>query len=236
MVLKGMEAHHASRVLRMEVGDTVVVLDGAGKAYHCAVISSSKASVTLEVRTAESQPPPVGRIRLIAGIPKGQLFDEIVERATELGVSEIIPLMTERGNVRLNAQDALGKQEKWQTTAREALKQSGNLWVPSIQLPIAFNAVLAQNPPADLALVAALVPGAQEVRVALEAHRQRSGSSARSLSIWVGPEGDFTPQEYSELARRGVLPITLGPWALRCPTAVVSVVAILAHELRCSDS
>ena len=118
MVLKGAEAHHAARVLRMETGDAVVVLDGVGKAYQCGVKASSKASVTLEVRSVEDQPSPLGLLRLIAGIPKGQLFDEIVERATELGVSEIVPLMTERGNDRIVGQDALAKQEAIDHAAR----------------------------------------------------------------------------------------------------------------------
>lgn len=234
LVLQGAEAHHAHRVLRMEAGDSVIVLDGAGHSYDCRVTSSSKAAVHLEVGRAATQPAPLARIRLIAGIPKGQLFDEIVERATELGVSEIVPLVAERGNVRLVGQEALAKQEKWQTTAREAMKQSGNLWSPRIQAPVSFGTAISQDSGSELSLVASLAAEAEEVRFVLRGHRERAGSPAASVSIWVGPEGDFSPVELAQLAERGVRPITLGPWVLRCPTAVVSVIAILSHELRCS--
>jgi 16S rRNA (uracil1498-N3)-methyltransferase len=233
LVLQGAEAHHAARVLRLEAGDAAVVLDGAGKSYHCRVTTCTKSSVVLEIQSTLSQPAPVGRICLIAAIPKGQLFDEIVEQATELGVSEIVPLIAERGIVRLAGQEALSKQEKWQTTAREAMKQSGNLWAPAIQVPATFASILSQELVPDLSLVGSLAAGADEVRGVLAKYQERSGVSPRSIQIWVGPEGDFTPDELQKLAERGVCPITLGPWTLRCPTAVVSVVAILAHELRC---
>lgn len=234
LILQGREAHHATRVLRLKAGDEAVVLDGAGRTFHCRVVEGSKSAVTLEVLTSQVVPPDPASVALVAAIPKGQLFEDIVEHATELGASTIIPMMTERSNVRLAEADALAKQEKWQTISREAMKQSGNVWAPVIQVPTSFRKLLSPPSPGELALVGSLRPGAVEVRHAFAGFKQRTGRIPQAVRLWIGPEGDFTDGEIDQLLALGVTPITLGSRILRCPTAALITLGLVLHELRCS--
>lgn len=234
LILQGREAHHATRVLRLKAGDEAVVLDGAGRTIHCRVVEGSKSSLTLEVLSTHVVPPDRASVTLVAAIPKGQLFEDIVEHATELGVSTIIPMITERSNVRLAEADALAKQEKWQTISREAMKQSGNVWAPVIRVPTSFHKLLSSPPPEELSLVGSLRPGAVEVRAAFAGFSRRAGGMPKAVRLWVGPEGDFTDGEIDQLVSLGVTPVTLGSRVLRCPTAALVLLGLALHELRCS--
>ncbi|HAM70556.1 MAG TPA: hypothetical protein DCM86_02820 [Verrucomicrobiales bacterium] len=227
LILAEGEAHHATRVLRVAEEEVVEVLDGVGNRFTCRVTSARKTRVEMEVLSKESVPPPPFQVTLLAGIPKGQLLDGIVEQATELGVRRIVPLMTERGNVRFDPAAGRAKQSKWQVTALEAIKQCGSLWVPEVAAPTHFHHALDSIPATELSLVASLHAGAVEVGAALS-----GGGTPARVSIWIGPEGDFTPGELERLIARGARPITLGSHVLRCPTAAIASVAIVAHELR----
>lgn len=229
MVLGEGESHHATRVLRVDVDDTVEVLDGMGRQYSCRVIEARKSSVTLDVLSERSVPKPPFNVTLAAGVPKGQLFDDIVEQAVELGVARIIPLVTERGNVRFDPEAGRAKQEKWQTIAIEAIKQCGSLWLPDVQLPVSFKQALDRIKPHEVAIIGSLHSGAIEVGQILDEARARR---ATAVSIWLGPEGDFTAAEMQAMIDRGAKPATLGPLVLRCPTAALSLLAIVSHDIR----
>ena len=229
MVLGEGESHHATRVLRVESGDSVEVLDGMGRQYSCRVIEARKSVVTLTVVSERSTPKPSFNVTLVAGIPKGQLFDDMVEQAVELRVSRIIPLVTERGNVRFDPASGRAKQEKWQICAIEAIKQCGSLWLPDVQLPTSFKQCLDRIKPQEVAIVGSLHSGTVEVGQVLDEARDRK---ACAVSIWLGPEGDFTVTEMQQLIARGAKPVTLGPLVLRCATAALSLLSVVTHDLR----
>ncbi len=134
--VSGEEAHHALRVMRLRVGDSCEVFDGCGQAAQMRVVSTAgSSSMSLQVEKVLPPMPPVASITLALAIPKGNNMDLIVQKAVELGASRIIPLITERTIVRLNAKESATKAEKWRRTALEACKQCGVNTLPDLPPP-----------------------------------------------------------------------------------------------------
>ncbi|WP_343020322.1 RsmE family RNA methyltransferase, partial [Akkermansia muciniphila] len=118
--LRGDEAHHAARVLRLKQGDSCIVFDGCGRAAHAVVAEPPRSSGVLLVPGEECLPsPPVAHLTLCQAVPKGANMDLIIQKSVELGVSAIVPLVTDRTIVRLNAREAEAKRQKWQRIALE---------------------------------------------------------------------------------------------------------------------
>ena len=218
------------RVLRLGPGDGVTLLDGAGVEARGSIIAADKRAVRVAVRERIVHPPLHCEVTLLQALPKGRLMDSIVEKATELGVSRIVPLLTEHTVSRPDEDHAASKLEKWQTTALEAVKQCGNPWLPRVEAPVSFVDFLRRNERFDLALVASLHPGARSMRAVFAEFQAREGRRPASVAVWVGPEGDFTPQEIAALVSSGVQPITLGRLVLRCDTAAVTTLALALNE------
>ena len=230
------ESHHAVRVLRLAPGDSVTLLDGAGVVAHGSVLAADKRAVRVAVRERIAHPPLPCSVTLLQALPKGRLMDTIVEKATELGAARIVPLLTEHTVSRPDEDSAANKLEKWQTTALEAVKQCGNPWLPRIEAPVTFADFLRRNERFDLALVASLHPGVRPMRAVFAEFQARENRRPARVAVWVGPEGDFTPQEIATLVSSGVQPITLGPRVLRCDTAAVAVLARVLGEADAEES
>jgi 16S rRNA (uracil1498-N3)-methyltransferase len=215
------ESRHAAQVLRARVGEGFEVLDGAGHIFKCEVESIQKKSVALSVleRTTTAYKPT--DITLFQAVPKGKVMDWIVQKATELGVARIVPVITERTIVEIDADSA--KVEKWRAIAIESIKQCGAPFLPKVDAPLPFAAAMKQL--GGLALVAALHTSAGEMH-------EFFGKDARPVQLWIGPEGDFTPTELQQLVAAGAQPITLGPLVLRCDTAAISALALASYQLR----
>jgi 16S rRNA (uracil1498-N3)-methyltransferase len=227
LALTGGQAHHAADVLRVKVGDRVAVLDGAGGELACRVESVTRKKVQLQVQGRTTQPPPPWRITLVQAIPKGKLFEGIIQKATELGVGRIVPLLSQRVTTHLEGDSIEHKAEKWRQTAVEAIKQCGQRWLPQVDPPMTLPAWLAGGDKFDLTLVASL----QEDRRHLRAYLPAGARRPQVLCVWIGPEGDFAPAEMAAIKGTGALPITLGPLVLRSETAAVCALSIINHEL-----
>jgi 16S rRNA (uracil1498-N3)-methyltransferase len=227
MVLEGGEAHHALRVLRLGSGDPVTILNGAGDVYSCRISSTTKASITLETVDSRKIPRSPWRITLFQAIPKGKVFDEIVEKATELGAFRIVPIISKR--VVSIPEDPQRKVERWKTAAIEAIKQCGSPWLPEIDVPLPLPAALKPYPAFDLSLVASLEGERRHPRHWLETLEAKN---SLNLAVWVGPEGDFTPEETSLVTQAGARPITLGELVLRADTAAIYCLSLLSYEMQ----
>jgi 16S rRNA (uracil1498-N3)-methyltransferase len=225
------EAHHAIHVLRLRPGEPVIVLDGAGSEIHCDVQNVKRDTVQLLARERRFVPAPPFRITLIQGLPKGKIIESIIQKATELGAARIVPLLSERATLRLDPATAAQKTAKWQLVAVEAIKQCGAPWLPKIEAPATPAEFLARHEPFDLPIIASLQTGARHARQYFVDFHKKNGRSPASLSIWVGPEGDFTPGESAAILASGALPITLGSLVLRCETAATYCLSILNYEL-----
>lgn len=233
LVLDEDESHHCTDVLRLREGDRVAVFNGQGAEVNARIGLASKREVGLVPLSTVHSPAPPARITLVQAIPKGKNMELVLEKATELGVAAVQPLISERTVVRLDAAEAWKKQEKWQRVAIEACKQCGQNWLPEIGLPMTVDRYLATRPAADLAIIAAIEPGARRLQDLLAEWRERNPSQdrPRSALILIGPEGDFTPAEVGAARSAGCLPMSLGPIILRTETAALYSLSVLGHEL-----
>lgn len=230
LTIGGEEAHHALRVMRLRTGDSCEVFDGEGHAVRAQVVGTQGSSL-LHVAVQEWLPPlpPVASVSLALAIPKGTNMDLIVQKAVELGVSRIIPLITERTIVRLDGKEATAKTAKWQRTALEACKQCGVNTLPAIETPQSYSAFLQQEAsPHTLRMQCALVPHARPLRDVLESAR---AAGQHACTILIGPEGDFSPGEYEAAERAGYQPTGLGAIILRVETAVFMAVSAARYAL-----
>lgn len=228
LTLEGEEAHHALRVMRLRAGDECEVFDGAGKAARARLLAAGGGSLTLGDLRPLPPLPPVAGITLALAIPKGGNMDLIVQKAVELGVQRIIPLVSERTIVRLNAKEAATKAAKWQRTALEACKQCGVNTLPVVEIPQSYSSFLKREDIPSLRLVCAILPESRPMREVLESARSAGQDDAVLL---IGPEGDFSPAEYSAALEAGFAPISLGPIILRVETAVFMALSSVRYAL-----
>ena len=229
--LAGREAHHALHVLRVRRGESVAVLDGAGREFLCEVQDLGRDSLSLSVVKERVEPPLPCRLTLLQAVPKGKLLESIIQKATELGAARIVPLLAERVAVRVDDEAVLQKGQKWQQVAVEAIKQCGAVWLPRVETPITPAAFLAGRDDSELALLGSLQSDSRHPRQYLEAFRASHGRLPASVSVWIGPEGDFTDGEISAIQAGGAFPITLGRLVLRTETAAIYCLSFLNYEI-----
>ncbi len=223
IVLDEAEGRHAVEVMRLRVGDALSVFDGEGRVAAARLLVAGKRHVEAEAFEVHAVPPPNTSTSLIQAIPKGKLFEWILEKATELSVTSIQPLLTERTVVHLEGVERVRKQEKWQRVVIEACKQCGQDWMPTVQPALTLSEVLQVGLSGE-SIVASLHKGARPMRdVLLEL-------SAANMSVFVGPEGDFSPAEMARIVTWGARPVTLGPLVLRVETAAMFCLSVLAHS------
>lgn len=234
--LTGREAHHARDVLRLQPGDRAAVLDGAGRQFLCEVRDCGRHRVSLAVTGETAAPAPSARITLIQAVPRGKLMESIIQKAAELGVARVVPLLSARVALRLDAAGAADKAEKWRQCAIEAIKQCGQPWLPDVEAPLPLRALLARGLSFDLALVGSLQGDGRHPRVCFQDYEAQHRRRPQSVAAWIGPEGDFTGEELDLIRATGARPIDLGPLVLRSETAALSALAVINYELRSPPS
>lgn len=227
LVLSGDEAHHAVRVLREKAGNIIEVFDGKGQAAEAKVISISKSEVQLEVLNLLSFDKPKCQIELCQSIPKGSNMEWIIQKSVELGVSSIQPLLTQ--NTISRAEQLEKKKLKWQRTAIEACKQCGQNVVPEVKEPLLFKEWMSSNIElkGDLKIVAALDNRALPIKEILS----QSGVKQHTASLLIGPEGDFSDDEYNALHDAEFSFASIGEIVLKVETAAIFCISILQYEL-----
>jgi 16S rRNA (uracil1498-N3)-methyltransferase len=228
LVLQDREAHHALHVVRVRQGQTVEILNGQGTRLLCEVTALHRNQVGLHVTERRQDDPLLHPITLFQAVAKPKAMDAIIQKAAELGVTRIIPLLTER--VVSKPSDTGTKSEKWTWIAIDALKQCGSSWLPVIESPRSLAASLESDALPDLTLVASL-QSRTHPRIVFERHQAGTTGRPRSAGAWIGPEGDFTDEELRAIESAGAHAITLGPLVLRSDTAAIALLTILHHEL-----
>lgn len=215
-------SHYLARVLRCVVGDEIILFNGLGGEYTATItqINKKNVSVTIGLFNPRSSESPIS-IHLAQGIAKGEKMDFIVQKAVELGVNLITPLITERCNVRLDADREEKRWQHWQGVAISACEQSGRNTLPNIAAPIDFKDWLA-GAKAELTLV--LSP---HVKTKLE---KASTSQPTSILLLIGPEGGLSQNEINWAIQQGFKPLNLGPRILRTETATIAALTTLQYE------
>ena len=233
LILCESESHHCLNVLRLKEGDEVSAFNGQGQEVQTEIEIAKKGQVQLKESHPIQSSKSKMQIALGQAIPKGKNMDLIIEKSTELGVSKIYPIISDRSIVRISSNELLKKQEKWQRVAIEACKQSGQNWLPEVKIPKKPEELFQFDQlEYDLLLIASLQKESKHFKEILSeylgAHDQIEPSSVLML---IGPEGDFTPSEINLSMNFGFAPMTLGPIVLRSETAALYSLSILSYEL-----
>ena len=223
------EAQHMRGVLRLKAGDEVFVFDGEGNEYRCRIESLRRDASTLTIleKIEPASPESTLDLRLALALLKGEKFDLVVQKATELGAAHITPVMTKFSDIRLrDPRDAEKRATRWRRIAIEAAKQSGRARVPVIDDPIAFDSLLESTSTGDdnWCLMFAERDG-QGLAQSLEP----SSTRPQSLTVLVGSEGGWADEEIQAARAAGWRIITLGGRILRAETAAIAVTALLQH-------
>jgi 16S rRNA (uracil1498-N3)-methyltransferase len=210
-------SHHVARVLRAQVGETVVLFNGEGGEYRAVINGIHKKDVEVRIiefvaREAES----ALEIHLAQGIARGEKMDFIVQKAVELGVRSITPLLTERCNVKLDGGREAKRALHWQAVAISACEQSGRNRLPQINAAVALDAWLA-TVKAEQCFV--LSPHVEA--------KLTTPAKLNSAALLIGPEGGLSENEEAAAIKHGFLPLNLGPRILRTETATLAAVAVL---------
>lgn len=218
--LKPEQAHYLGRVLRLRTGSELTVFDGSGVEFPARVALFAKNLARLEIGAALSRDveSPL-HLRLVQGISRGERMDFVVQKATELGVTEIQPVLTEHTVVKLGKDRAARRIGHWQRVAASACEQCGRNTLPRIADPLTLDAYLAQATDADARLMLALDAGQGISEVA--------SAGGRRFELLVGPEGGLSEPETGAAASAGFRACSLGPRVLRSETAGITAVAIM---------
>jgi 16S rRNA (uracil1498-N3)-methyltransferase len=225
------EARHLRDVLRLKQGDEAFVFDGEGKEFACVVAEtgrgSSPAMLEVKAEVEPSSPESFLKLTLALALLKGEKFDLVVQKATELGVVRLVPLITTRADVRLRDEsDAIKRVARWQRLALEACKQSGRARVPLIDAPISFSTLIESAKPESFKL--RLMFAEREGRGLLET-LEPNESRAQSVIALVGAEGGWDDVEIRQARENGWNIVTLGGRIMRAETAAISIAALLQH-------
>ncbi len=221
--LESSEAHHALKVLRLEKGNEVVLMDG--RSLHKAVLSAIDGE-RVRCDMIETLPSPETglRITLYQGLPKADKLEWIVQKCTEAGLAGFVPIALSRCVSVVTDKDGAKKQERWQRIVQEAAKQSGRAVIPTVSLPLSFANALEQLKSHELVLVPWEEAGDFGP---FKVHEQFS--HVRDIAIVIGPEGGIAQEEVERLKTIGAVPMTLGKRILRTETAgLAAAVALFA--------
>ena len=224
--LSGREAHHLSRVLRIHVGDSVTCFDGEGTEAEAVIAQTTSREVILQLGQQRKTLLPAWDISLGIAVPGQGKLEEIINQATQLGVSRIIPLATQRTVAQFTLEHFSRKLIHLRQVAIEVLKQCGGSRIPGLQSITPWRELLATLSGYDLVLMAT-VEGPHEGLRDLVVNRR-----PKHLLVLVGPEGDFSSEEIQQAVQAGAHQVSLGPSVLRCETAAAAVVSIVSFLLR----
>lgn len=214
------QTHYLSRVLRLQAGDELTVFGSEGGEFTATIANIAKNSSVLSIgeRIDTNTESPL-KLHLVQGISRGDRMDFVVQKATELGVKRVSPVLTEFGGVRLSSDRAARRRDHWQKIAENACEQSGRTQPPLIDPPVPLKTWFgSRNQDNDIYLI--LRPNAQASLTSIPA-------PATEVCLFVGPEGGFSDGEYEDAEVAGCMAVTFGPRILRTETAAVAAIAVV---------
>lgn len=221
----GEEAHHILDVMRLKELDKVITFDGTGKEYVGFIKEARRKDLVIEIVETRTPLHKEGsKITLIQAITKKDKMDYIVEKATELGVSSVIPVASSRTIPDWDEAKRSANAERWRKIALEASKQCGRSDVPLIGKVVSFGEGIKGSDSYDLAMIAVLNDETVPMKTIL------SGFKGGNVAIAIGPEGDFTSDEVKDAKKANFRPVSLGKLVLKSDTAGLAAIAVLNYE------
>lgn len=213
--------HYINTVLRMKMGDTVILLDGQGRHLTGTLTKPNDLLILQSDEQRDANESPL-ELTLYQAIPKGERWEWALEKATELGVAGIVPLMTARSVVTVPASKAHRKMERWTKIIHSATRQSHRDRAPTLHNPSTFEQALATRSPQDLHVLCHTTPSPSTLPQQLE--------PGQGVSLWVGPEGGWHPDELARFTQASHLHAHIfqaGPRVLRSETAALAMVTLM---------
>lgn len=212
-------AYHAARVLRLRAGAALAVFDGEGSEFHAEIVRVDGNDVVVRIgaRIANAPEPPL-KITLVQGVSRGERMDWTLQKATELGVAVIAPVITARSVVRLDGKQAAKKREHWRGIAIGACEQCGRSTLPDVREPISLTEYLHTQSKEGVRLVLSPTGPASLAGLA---------SMSAKVELLIGPEGGLDDDEIERAQHSGFVPVRLGPRILRTETAAVTALSVL---------
>ncbi len=212
-------SHHVARVLRLQVNEPLIIFNGQGGEYRGTIVEINKKHVTVKLETydARNAESPL-KIYLAQGISRGEKMDYTIQKAVELGVTQIFPLFTERCNVKLDQERSEKRLHHWQSIVISACEQSGRNCVPEVAAPQTLDTWLAAKQ-GDHCFV--LSPNAEH------SLKKQTITAPASIVLLIGPEGGLSQREIAQAIEKGYLPLNLGPRILRTETAALAAITAI---------
>jgi 16S rRNA (uracil1498-N3)-methyltransferase len=226
IVLSPEESHHLARVLRVEAGQEMTLFDGQGTRAEGIVDSVTKKEVTVRITSRETVPPPAVEITLIQAVCKPDRFELILQKATELGVRHIQPVITKNASLPSGKIEKMA--ERGEAIIRNAAQQCGTAWLPEFRGLEKMDAVFPMLGKFDAVFIGSLHPDAKPFK---ESFQTLEKSKIKTAALLIGPEGDFTKEEVDAAVAAGAIPVTFGSQILRTETAAIFGLSVLAYEL-----
>lgn len=222
LTLRGDNAHHAGRVLRLHPGESVTLCDGKGTDFDCTIETVEKDAVVCRVQDSHpAETEPRQQLTLFMALPKSDKMDFIVQKAVELGVREIVPYLSKNCVSRPDKTEK--KVERWQKIALEAAKQCGRGYLPAVHAVVSFEQAAEQAAQSQTALF--FYENEQQTGL----HDALSDGVGETVSLLIGPEGGFAPEEAAFAVQSGLTSVSLGTRILRCETAPVAALAAVLY-------
>ena len=229
ITITGSDVNHIKNVLRMKLGEQIMLCDCNGMDYQCEIAHLSDQAVEATILSKyETKTELNTRIYLFQGLPKKDKMELIVQKAVELGVAQVIPVMMKRTIVKLeDKKKEMKKIERWQSIATSAAKQSNRGIIPQVSEVVTYSQALKMAEEMDLVLLP------YENEHGMEESRRiiKEAKGKKSIGIFIGPEGGFEESEIEMARELGMQPVTLGNRILRTETAGLAILSILMFEL-----
>jgi 16S rRNA (uracil1498-N3)-methyltransferase len=229
--LSAADVHHAANVLRVKAGETIEVVEPNGAAWRVQVsaVGSQAIEGDLLGRIEGATEAELPSVTLFQGVAKGEKMDDVVRQAVEIGAAAIVPVITSRSVVKLDADKRVARGERWRRIAESAAKQAHRNRVPEVSDPVGFAEATCLLGDFDCAIV--LWEESSGAGIAELLARPAGAERPRTVALFVGPEGGLTTAEVETLVAAGALVATLGPSVLRTETAALVALALAVHEL-----
>ena len=215
------EIHHAKDVLRLKMNDAVTVFNGLNQEADGRIVSITSHKLRVQITRVHKFATSHQKIILACAIPKKSKFEFIIEKATELGVGEIIPLKTQRTEINLQDERLLKKNLRYQTVAANAAKQCQRVHVPWIHPMMNFKEAVLNLNQRSMVIIPSLIGERTKILSVFQKLK-----NPQTISFLIGPEGDFTPEEYAYAFENNGIPVSLGETILKVETAALSVISL----------
>ena len=225
ITITGALGHHLVESLRIQSHEEIWLGEAGHARYRARVLKTERGRLTAEILSRSVAPPPtIPRITVGLALIKSEHLDWAIQKATELGVARLVPLVTRRSVIRPRAERVSKKTERWKSVAREAAQQSMRWDIPTVTEPEPFESWCEQEPVTSCRILL------WENGGVLFREKLRGKPRPESVALAIGPEGGLTPEEVAHAQAHGFEPVSLGPRILRTESAVLAALAIVQYE------